>query len=254
MVGGLSARCTELTAVLLESLMEDASLVRRVESPEVAEMAKLLENTYRAVNVALVNEFAKLCHQLDIDVWGVVDAARSKPFGFQSFTPGIGPGGHCIPVDPLYLAWKARQSGSPALLLELAVEINDSMAEFVVKRIKQYLASFSQPIAETSILCLGAAFKGGVSDIRNSRAIRVMELLKEQGARVSFCDPRVPKVELSGSDVLSIPISSVSNTSVDLVVILVSGDWPIDQLEDRHVRVFDAVNATRRQSAFTERL
>ena len=253
-VGGLSARCTELAAVLLESLMEDASLVRRVESPEVAEMAKLLENTYRAVNVALVNEFAKLCHQLHIDIWDVVDAAASKPFGFQSFTPGIGPGGHCIPVDPLYLAWKARQSGAPALLLELAVEVNDSMAEFVVNRIEKYLASFSQPITGARILCLGAAFKQGVSDTRNSRAIRVMQLLSEHGAVVSYCDSRVPKVVLNGSELLSIPLPSVSNASVDLVVILVSGDWPIDQLEARQIKVFDAVNASQRRSAIIERL
>ncbi|NBP18103.1 MAG: nucleotide sugar dehydrogenase [Actinobacteria bacterium] len=250
-VGGLSGRCTELAAVLLESLMEDPSLVRRVESPEVAEMAKLLENTYRAVNVALVNEFAKLCHQMEIDVWNVIEAAASKPFGFQTFTPGIGPGGHCIPVDPLYLAWKARRAGTAAHLLELAVEINDSMAEFVVARIMQCLA---RPLAGAKILCLGAAFKPGVSDTRNSRALRVMELLTERAALISFCDPRVGEIEINGVSQLSVPLSAVATTNADLVVVLVGGDWPLRELEARQIHIFDAVNAGQRISPFTERL
>jgi UDP-N-acetyl-D-glucosamine dehydrogenase len=237
--------------MLLESLMEDPSLVRRVESPEVAEMAKLLENTYRAVNVALVNEFAKLCHQMEIDVWNVIEAAASKPFGFQTFTPGIGPGGHCIPVDPLYLAWKARRAGTAAHLLELAVEINDSMAEFVVARIMQCLA---RPLAGAKILCLGAAFKPGVSDTRNSRALRVMELLTERAALISFCDPRVGEIEINGVSQLSVPLSAVATTNADLVVVLVGGDWPLRELEARQIHIFDAVNAGQRISPFTERL
>jgi nucleotide sugar dehydrogenase len=250
-VGGLSGRCTELAAVLLESLMEDPSLVRRVESPEVAEMAKLLENTYRAVNIALVNELAQLCHEMEIDVWNVIAAAASKPFGFQTFTPGIGPGGHCIPVDPLYLAWKARRAGTAAHLLELAVEINDSMAEFVVARIMQCLA---RPLAGAKILCLGAAFKPGVSDTRNSRALRVMELLTERAALISFCDPRVGEIEINGVSQLSVPLSAVATTNADLVVVLVGGDWPLRELEARQIHIFDAVNAGQRISPFTERL
>ena len=253
-VGGLSGRCTELAAVLLESLMEDPSLVRRVESPEVAEMAKLLENTYRAVNIALVNELAQLCHEMEIDVWNVIAAAGTKPFGFQAFYPGIGPGGHCIPVDPFYLAWKAREFGFQTRFIELAADINDDMATYAVRRIQALLNARSVSLRGAKILCLGAAFKRGVSDVRNSRAIHVMELLRASGATVSYCDPHVPSVRVAGETLMSLPQDAVASTDADLVTVLVAGEWPLAQLATRNVAVFDAVNAGGQPVASRERL
>ena len=253
-VGGLTERCTELAAVLLESLMEDASLVRRVESPQVAEMAKLLENTYRAVNIALVNELAQLCHEMDIDVWNVIAAAATKPFGFQAFYPGIGPGGHCIPVDPFYLAWKAREYDFQTRFIELAADINDDMAAYTVQRIQAMLNARSVSLRGARILCLGAAFKRGVSDVRNSRAIHVMELLQQSGAIVSYCDPHVPSVRIAGETLNGVSLESVVSTDAQLVAVLVGGDWPLSQLSARGVPVFDAVNAGGFAAPSRERL
>jgi UDP-N-acetyl-D-glucosamine dehydrogenase len=253
-VGGLSTRCTELAAVLLESLMEDASLVRRVESPEVAEMAKLLENTYRAVNIALVNELAQLCHEMEIDVWNVIAAAGTKPFGFQAFYPGIGPGGHCIPVDPFYLAWKAREVNFQTRFIELAADINDDMASYAVQRIQSLLNARSVSLRGAKILCLGAAFKRGVSDVRNSRAIHVMELLRASGAAVSYCDPHVPSIRLAGETLTSLSVDAVATTDADLVAVLVGGEWPLTQLAARSIAVFDAVNAGGQPASLRERL
>ena len=242
-VGGLTPQCTELAKTLLLSLMDDASLVRTVESPDVAEMAKLLENTYRAVNIALVNELAQLCHEMGIDVWSVIDAAATKPFGFQAFYPGIGPGGHCIPVDPFYLAWKAREYDFQTRFIELAADINDQMAAYVISRMQDVLNERSISWGGARILCLGAAFKSGVSDVRNSRAIHVMELLRERGAVVSYCDPHVPSVRVGAEVLQSIDVRDVNGSDADLVAVLVGGQWPLAALANRGVTVFDAVNA-----------
>ena len=242
-VGGLTPQCTELAKTMLLSLLDDPTLVRTVESPDVAEMAKLLENTYRAVNIALVNELAQLCHEMGIDVWSVIDAAATKPFGFQAFYPGIGPGGHCIPVDPFYLAWKAREYGFQTRFIELAADINDQMAAYVITRMHDVLNERSVSLRGANILCLGAAFKRGVSDVRNSRAIHVMELLCERGAVVSYCDPNVPSVRIGPDTLVSLNINDISSSSADLVAVLVGGDWPLAALATRGIAVFDAVNA-----------
>ena len=242
-VGGLTPQCTELAKTILLSLLDDPTLVRTVESPDVAEMAKLLENTYRAVNIALVNELAQLCHEMGIDVWSVIDAAATKPFGFQAFYPGIGPGGHCIPVDPFYLAWKAREYGFQTRFIELAADINDQMAAYVITRMHDVLNERSVSLRGANILCLGAAFKRGVSDVRNSRAIHVMELLCERGAVVSYCDPNVPSVRIGPDTLVSLNINDISSSSADLVAVLVGGDWPLATLATRGIAVFDAVNA-----------
>jgi UDP-N-acetyl-D-glucosamine dehydrogenase len=253
-VGGLTPACTDLAKGLLLSLMDDPNLVRTVESPEVAEMAKLLENTYRAVNIALVNELAQLCHEMNIDVWNVIDAAATKPFGFQAFYPGIGPGGHCIPVDPFYLAWKAREYNFETRFIELAAEINDAMANYVIMRMQDVLNERSTSLRGAKILCLGAAFKRGVSDTRNSRAIHIMELLKQRGAVVSYCDPLVPSIRLGGEQLDSIGLNHVSATDADLVAVLVGGDWPLSELAKRGTLVFDAVNSGGVPAGNRERL
>jgi len=242
-VGGLTPACSELAKMLLVTLMDDASLVRTVESPEVAEMAKLLENTYRAVNIALVNELAQLCHEMGIDVWNVIDAAATKPFGFQAFYPGIGPGGHCIPVDPFYLAWKAREYDFQMRFIELAADINDAMANYAVARMQDLLNEKSVSLRGAKVLCLGAAFKRGVSDTRNSRAIHVMELLAARGAIVSYSDDLVPSVRVGDAILHSVARSEIASTDADLVAVLVGGDWPLAALTQQQVTVFDAVNA-----------
>jgi len=253
-VGGLTPVCTELAKTLLLSLMDDPTLVRTVESPDVAEMAKLLENTYRAVNIALVNELAQLCHEMGIDVWSVIDAAATKPFGFQAFYPGIGPGGHCIPVDPFYLAWKAREYDFQTRFIELAADVNDAMANYAIVRMQDVLNEKSISLRGAKILCLGAAFKRGVSDVRNSRAIHVMELLRSRGAIVSYSDPHVPSVRVGTDTLTSVNATEVANTNADLVTVLVAGEWPLDALSKRGVTVFDAVNAGGKPDANRERL
>ena len=253
-VGGLTPTCTGLAKTLLLSLMDDPTLVRTVESPDVAEMAKLLENTYRAVNIALVNELAQLCHEMGIDVWSVIDAAATKPFGFQAFYPGIGPGGHCIPVDPFYLAWKAREYGFQTRFIELAADVNDAMANYAIVRMQDLLNERSISFRGANILCLGAAFKRGVSDIRNSRAIHVMELLRARGAVVSYCDPHVPSVRLGADTLFSVGTDDVADTDADLVAVLVGGEWPLASLSARGIAVFDAVNAGGTPAANRERL
>ncbi len=181
-VGGLTAECGRRASVVLESFMDVPGLVRQVSTPHAAEMAKLLENTYRAVNIALVNELAQLCHRMGIDVWEVIDAAATKPFGFEAFRPGIGPGGHCIPVDPQYLSWKAREFDFRTEFIDLAADTNLTMADYVVGRIRAFADRQGVPLAGARVLCLGVAFKPGVSDTRNSRAIRVIELLLQAGS------------------------------------------------------------------------
>ncbi|MEZ5231508.1 MAG: nucleotide sugar dehydrogenase [Acidimicrobiales bacterium] len=192
-VGGIDDRSGRYAAALLESATEAADhggLVKVLSSPEAAELTKLLENTYRAVNIALVNELAQLCHLMDIDVFEVIDGAKTKPFGFQAFYPGIGPGGHCIPVDPYYLSWRARVFDFQTKFIELAADTNLGMADYVKRRIVEVLNDEGKSLRGARVLCLGAAFKPNVSDMRNSRAVRIIELLHDSGADVRYHDGR----------------------------------------------------------------
>ena len=254
-VGGLTLACTERACALLEAVMDDPGLVHPVGSPATAEMSKLLENTYRAVNVALVNELAMLSHEMGIDTWEVIDAAATKPFGFEAFYPGIGPGGHCIPVDPHYLSWKAREFDFQTKFIEVAADVNSGMARYVVGRVQAMMNRQGRTLNGSKVLCLGAAFKPGVSDVRNSRAIRVMELLEHEGARVEYADPHVPALTLGGTQRKSFALSDVASAGFDVGVVLVGGaDWPLDELDDAGVPVFDAVNAGGRGGRLRERL
>lgn len=243
-VGGLTPECTRRSVVLLRAVMDTPELVHAVSSPAIAEMSKLLENTYRAVNIAFVNELAQLCERMGIDVWEVIGAARTKPFGFQAFFPGIGPGGHCIPVDPHYLAWKAREYEFQMRFVELAADVNSQMADYAVGRLQEMLNRRGMALSSARVLCLGAAFKSGVSDVRNSRAIHVMELLRRRGAAVSFWDPMVGRVELDGEEVLATGAESIVSGRFDVALVLVaSPDIPHDRLAEAGLPVFDAVNA-----------
>jgi UDP-N-acetyl-D-glucosamine dehydrogenase len=196
-----------------------------------------------------------LAHEMGIDVWEVIEAAASKPFGFEAFYPGIGPGGHCIPVDPHYLSWKAREYDFQTKFIEIAADINAGMARYVLTRVQELMNRRGITLSGARVLCLGAAFKPGVSDVRNSRALRVMELLHEAGARVEFTDARVPSVVLAGTERKAFPHQDAVAAGFDLVVVLVaSPDWPLDELEAAGVPVFDAVNAAGGEGRHRERL
>jgi UDP-N-acetyl-D-glucosamine dehydrogenase len=191
LVGGLTDACRDRAVALYREVCDE---VVAVSSPEAAELAKLLENVFRAVNIALVNELAQLCDRLGIDVWEVIDAAATKPFGFMRFEPGPGMGGHCMPVDPFYLAYKARELGFYTEFIELAGKINQAQPEFCVDRIARALNDARKPVRGSQVLLLGVAYKAGVSDLREAPALKMVPLLRELGAAVSYHDPHVPEL------------------------------------------------------------
>jgi UDP-N-acetyl-D-glucosamine dehydrogenase len=191
-VGGHTQACTELTAALYREFIDR---VHPVSSLDAAEMVKLLENTFRAVNIGLVNEVAQMCHRLGVNTWEVIDAAATKPFGFMPFYPGPGLGGHCIPIDPLYLSWKLKALNYQARFIELAHEINSHMPAFVVQLVQDALNAHSKPLRGSRVLILGVAYKRDIDDARESPAAEVMELLHGKGALVAYHDPFVPEFQ-----------------------------------------------------------
>jgi UDP-N-acetyl-D-glucosamine dehydrogenase len=215
-VGGIGPLSARLAAALYGSVV---STVVPVSSTRVAEMVKLLENTFRAVNIGLVNEIALMCHKLDIDVWEVIDAARTKPFGFMPFYPGPGLGGHCIPIDPFYLSWKARQSGFEARFIELAGHVNSAMPEYVVQRIADALNSVQKPVNGSRVHLFGVAYKRDVTDMRESPALDIIELLGRRGAVVSYTDPFVPTLIHGGITLESIPFERAVSQAWDCAVV-----------------------------------
>jgi UDP-N-acetyl-D-glucosamine dehydrogenase len=220
-VGGTTPTCSELARALYSVAIDT---VVPVSSPRVAEMVKLLENTFRAVNIGLVNEMALMCDTLGIDVWEVIDAAKTKPFGFMPFYPGPGLGGHCIPIDPFYLSWKAKQSGFEPRFIELAGHVNASMPHFVVDKIATALNVQRKPLNGSHVLIVGIAYKRDIDDMRESPALDVMGLLHERGARLSYVDPFVPTLAArswkGGYDLESGTLDPVALADVDCVAIL----------------------------------
>ena len=190
-VGGLTSECRERAAEVYELVCDE---VVTVSNPEVAELTKLLENVFRSVNIALVNELAILCDRMGIDVWEVVDAAATKPYGFMSFKPGPGMGGHCLPVDPFYLAWRAREFDLQTEFVELAGEVNQRMPYFCVEKITRALNDHAKPVRGSKIAVIGVSYKPGVGDLRESPALRIMRLLRERGADMSYHDVHVPEL------------------------------------------------------------
>ena len=195
LVGGITPACTERARDLYAQICDTVEVL---SSPETAELAKLLENIFRSVNIALVNEVAQLCDRLGIDVWEVVDAAATKPFGFMRFDPGPGMGGHCLPVDPFYLAFKAREHDFYPEFVELAGKVNQAQPEFCVRRIERSLNGAGKPVKGSKILVLGAAYKPGIGDTRESPALRIIALLRDLGAEISYHDPFVPELPAEG--------------------------------------------------------
>ena len=243
-IGGITPACTEVAATFYGQAMES---VVRVSSTEVAEMTKLLENTFRAVNIGLVNEVALMCDRLGIDVWEVIEAAASKPFGFMKFTPGPGWGGHCIPIDPLYLSWKLKSVKYNARFIELASEINTNMPRYVVERVQDALNDRRKPLKGSQLLILGVAYKPNVSDTRESPALDVMGLLLEKEAQVEYYDPYIPSLEHEGWSLKSIPDLLGAVKQSDCVIVITdhdSVDYPA--VAEAADLIFDTRNAIGR--------
>jgi UDP-N-acetyl-D-glucosamine dehydrogenase len=194
-VGGITAECTERAATLYSLVCDH---VVRVSTPEAAEMAKLLENIFRSVNIALVNELAILADRMGLNIWEVVDAAATKPYGFMRFEPGPGMGGHCLPVDPFYLTWRARQFHMSTEFIELAGKVNQQMPVYCVERIERALNDATKPVKGSHVAILGVSYKGGVGDIRESPALRIIDVLTERGARITYHDPYVDELPEQG--------------------------------------------------------
>lgn len=216
-VGGITPACTDVSVTWYAQALQR---VVRVSSAEVAEMAKLLENTFRMINIGLVNELALMCDRLGVDVWEVIDAAATKPFGFMKFTPGPGLGGHCIPIDPLYLSWKLKSLNYTARFIELASEINTNMPRFVVGKVQDALNNHSKALKGSRVLVLGAAYKPDIDDLRESPALDVIGLLKQKGAEVSYHDPYIPQVEHDGWSLDSVTDLMAAVRQADCVAII----------------------------------
>jgi UDP-N-acetyl-D-glucosamine dehydrogenase len=216
-IGGITEDCSEVSSALYSKALDT---VVSVSSTEVAEMAKLLENTFRMINIGLVNELAIMCDRLGVDVWEVIDAAATKPFGFMKFTPGPGLGGHCIPIDPLYLSWKLRSLNYTARFIELASEINTGMPRFVVTKVQDGLNDHGKPIKGSQILVVGVAYKPDIDDMRESPALDVIGLLKQKGANVSFFDPFVAVVKHDDWKLDSVADFKKEVKSADCVVVI----------------------------------
>ncbi len=237
-VGGLTEACVERAAALYEGAVDS---VHRVSSPEAAELTKLLENIFRSVNIALVNELAQLCDRLGIDVWEVVGAAATKPFGFMSFKPGPGLGGHCIPIDPFYLTWKAREYGFYTEFIELAGKVNENMPYYCRSLISQALNhGREQSLKGAKVLVLGVAYKPGIGDVRESPALKLIELLQNAGSEVSYHDPHVPR--LDGFELASVPLETKPYDCVAIVTDHAGIDY--EALVDDGVVIVDFRNAT----------
>ena len=216
-VGGLTPACLD-RAVALYSICVDRLVP--VSSPDAAELVKLLENIFRSVNIALVNELAMLCDRLSLNVWEVVDAAATKPYGFMRFSPGPGLGGHCIPIDPFYLSWRARQFDFQTEFIELAGKVNTHMPYYCAERVSRALNSHRKPVAGSRVLLLGVSYKADVGDVRESPALRLIELLDELGADLAYHDPHVPAVSHGRVELISSPLDDGAVAEADIVCIV----------------------------------
>ncbi len=242
-VGGITPACTEIASALYASCIDT---IVPVSSTEAAELVKLLENTFRAVNIGMVNEMAIVCDKLGVDVWEVIDAAATKPFGFMKFTPGPGIGGHCIPLDPHYLAWKMRTLNYKTRFIDLASEINSQMPAYVVEKIADALNDDRKPVNGSKILVLGVAYKRDINDVRESPALDVMHLLDERGAVVSFHDPFVPTIREEGEVRDGVDLTADILESMDAVVVVTDHrDVDYQLVMDRAQLIIDSRNVMR---------
>jgi UDP-N-acetyl-D-glucosamine dehydrogenase len=241
-VGGVTPECTRLTALLYSQIIER---VLEVSSPRVAELAKLYENVFRNVNIALANEFALMCRRLGVATKEVIDAAATKPFGFMPFYPGPGIGGHCIPLDPFYLSWKMRLSGYEARFIHLADEINRAMPEYVVELVADALNRRQRSLNGSKVLAIGVAYKRGVGDVRESPALEVLGKLHGKGAEIAYADPYVPSVEVEGVELKAVTLTDEALAAADCVVILTDHPgFDYERIVRSAAAVIDSRNAT----------
>jgi len=242
-VGGVTPKCSKVAVALYKSSM---SSVVRVSSTKVAEMVKLLENTFRSVNIGLVNEIALMCDKMKIDVWEVIEAAASKPFGFMPFYPGPGLGGHCIPIDPFYLSWKAKLSGFEARFIELAGQVNSSMPYHVVNKVGEALNSVRKSVRGSCIVLLGVAYKADVDDARESPALDIYQMLTALGAEVSYCDPYIPEIRTERFHIKAKPLTAELLEEADCVVITTAhSDFDYRLIAAKAGLIFDSRNALK---------
>jgi len=242
-IGGMTRRCTELAALLYRNFVET---IVPVDSPETAEMVKLLENTFRSVNIALANEMALVCHKLGINVWDVIEAAQTKPFGFMPFYPGPGLGGHCIPVDPHYLTWKARMNGVEPRLIELAGQINSEMPACTIRRVTDALNERQKSLKGSRILAVGVTYKRDASDLRESPALDVVRGLREKEALVYYADPYVPSLKIDGNIIESVRLAPKTIKSMDCLVVLTDhSDFDYEMIANHSSLVVDSRNALK---------
>ena len=239
-VGGLTPAClrraVDLYAEVCDELVE-------VSTPEAAELTKLLENVFRSVNIAMVNELAMLCDRMGIDIWEVVEAANSKPYGFMSFKPGPGMGGHCLPVDPFYLAWKARQYDVPTEFIELAGEVNQAMPYFCAEKITRALNDHSKPVRGSRVVIVGVSYKAGVGDLRESPGLKIMRLLRERGAELAYNDDFVPALE--DFDLRSEPLDDALRGADCVVIVTAHPGLDVQAIVDKAPLVVDFRGVTR---------
>jgi len=238
----MTVACTQRAVALYDLALDH---VHPVTSTTAAEMVKLLENTFRAVNIGFVNELAQMCRRLGVDVWEVIEAAKTKPFGFMPFYPGPGLGGHCIPIDPLYLSWSMARVNYKAQFIDLADTINSHMPDYVIGEVMDQLNDGGLPLNGSDVLILGMAYKEDIDDMRESPALDVASLLLQKGARVTYHDPHVPECRVDGDVLRSVELTDEAIAGADLVMII-TGHKDVDykRVVDKARRVFDAKNVT----------
>jgi UDP-N-acetyl-D-glucosamine dehydrogenase len=239
-LGGLTPACGDRAEALYRTICDT---VVRVSTPEAAELTKLLENIFRSVNIALVNELAMLTDRMGIDIWEVVDAAATKPYGFMRFDPGPGMGGHCLPVDPFYLSWRAREFDMATEFIELAGKVNQQMPYYCVAKVQRVLNEVGKPVRGTRILVVGASYKPGVGDVRESPALKIIALLRERGAQIAYHDPHVP--ELAAEGLFSLPLDSAIDAAELAIIVTVHPGVDHHEILGRVPLVVDLRGITR---------
>lgn len=242
-VGGCTEECTEVAAALYRNILEGE--IFPVSSPAVAEMEKILENTFRHINIGLANEMAVLCKKMGIDIWEVIEAAKTKPYGYMAFYPGPGLGGHCIPLDPFYLTYKAREYDYHTRLIETAGEINDFMPEFVVDNVMKLLNTHKKALNGSKVILLGVAYKKDIDDMRESPALKVIEHLERNGAEVMYYDPYVPNFRHDGKEYYSVDVYEVIDDADIVIITTDHTDFDYEYIVEKSKLLYDTRNATK---------
>lgn len=246
-VGGVGKDSTEVAAALYRNILE--SDIFEVSTPAVAEMEKILENTYRNINIGLANEMAIICNKMGINIWEVIEAAKTKPYGFQAFYPGPGLGGHCIPLDPYYLTWKAREYDYHTRLIETSGEINNYMPQYVIERSSKILNRYKKPLNGSKVFVLGVAYKQDIDDYRESPALKVIENFEKEGAAVSYSDPYIPEYKYKGKTHKGVDLNEENLKSADLVVITTMHScYDYNFIQENSKFIFDTKNAMHKAS------